>query len=350
MRRENRTSKAVSAVLVVSLVALSGLGAYLVNQTILDSSPLVGSAVKVATSSFSPFVGAVGNVGYLYVGLLNGTVVKMEAQSGKVVKSVALPDQNSAAHLVYYNDSVYVGTEKLPGAKDTGPYHVYRIDSQTMQIAGQMAMNLHEANGFLLAFNGYLWAGDGQCTLYKIAPRNLTVVKMVPNVAEDEMAFDGQYYWTQCVHSVHVLKADSTLSSVAAGVLTGPGRPRGFFILGSSTYCTDTANFTRHRMLLSGHTVMFSRVGSFLDQAIGTRDAFSLKGLLYFYETRDDRQVPGRIIVYDGNQKLEVVVNLFGYGLPTDASQHSMFLLDGRIYFVTPSVVGYLLPFDAQAV
>ncbi len=327
-----------------------GLGAYFMSSSASQGKPSPGQVELVASSQGNPFVGAVGDKGYLYVGLLSGSVEKMDALSGLVYATVALPDRNSAAHLLYYNGSLYVGTEFLPGAKNTAPYHIYRIDPQTMKIRGQLAMNSHEANGFVFAYNGYLWAGDGSCTLYKIEPDTLSVVKTVQRVAEDEMAYDGTHYWTECKNIVSVLRADSSLSTVASGSLPYPGRPRGFFEIGSSIYSTNTANFTRCRMSVSGNRVVFKNARAFGDHALATRDAFRLNGLLYLYETRDDQRVQARISIYDGNLSLEAVITLPVNGLPTDASQHSMFLLNGMIYFVTASSIGYFVPLDGRTV
>ncbi len=343
-----KTATVIFALLVAFTVSLSGLTAYFVSSPSSERETQAGQVTLLASSQGNLFVGAVGGSGYLYVGLLNGSIEKMDAQSGRVMASVALSDRNSAAHLLYYNGSLYVGTEFLRGAKNTAPYHIYRIDPRTMQILKQVAMNLHEANGFVFAYNGYLWAGDGACTLYKIRPGTLSVVKTVPRVAEDEMTYDGTYYWTECGNVVSVLRSDSALTTVATGALPLPARPRGFFEIGSSMYSTSNANFTLYRMSFSGHKVVFKNMGAFGDHTLGTRDTFSLNGLLYFYETRDDARLQARIFVYDGNLSLEAVITLPGYGLPTDASQHSMFLLNGMIYFVTASSIGYFVPLDAQ--
>jgi hypothetical protein len=259
-----------------------------------------------------------------------------------------LPDRNSAAHLLYYNGSLYVGTEFLRGATNTPPYHIYRIDPATMKIVKEAAMNGNDANGFVFAFNGYLWAGDGACTLYKISPSTLSVVKTVPGVAEDEMTFDGTYYWTQCRSAVSVLRSDSALTLVATGALPFPGRPRGFFEIGSSVYSVDSANSTIYRMSISRTSVSFKNMGNLGDHTLGTRDAYSTNGILYTYQTRDDALVPARILVYEGNFSLEAAVTLPGYGLPTDASEHSMFVFDGMIYFVTTSFIGYFAPLNVQ--
>jgi hypothetical protein len=298
--------------------------------------------------SGTQFAGAVGGGGYLYAGLLNGRVEKLVPQDGLVLASVALPDRNSAAHLLYYNGSLYVGTEFLRGAANTPPYHIYRIDPRTMQIVRQVAMNPNDANGFVSAYNGYLWAGDGGCTLYKINPSTLSVIKTVPHVAEDEMTFDGTYYWTECTSAVNVLKPDSTLTFVATGALSFPGRPRGFYEIGSSVYSVDSANSTIYRMSISHTHVVFKNMGTLGNHCLETRDTFSTNGILYTYQTKDDALVQARILVYEGNFSLEAAVTLPGSGLPTDASEHSMFLFDGMIYFVTTSFIGYFVPLDAQ--
>jgi len=301
-----------------------------------------------ASFSGTQFAGAVGGGGYIYAGLLNGRVEKLVPQDGLVLASVSLPDRNSAAHLLYYNGSLYVGTEFLRGAANVPPYHIYRIDPQTMKIVTQVAMNSHDANGFVFAYNGYLWAGDGACTLYKINPSTLTLIKTVPDVAEDEMTFDGTHYWTECTSSVSVLKSDSALTLVATGALPFPGRPRGFFEIGSGVYTVDTANSTVYRMSILRNNIVFKNMGTLVDHYLATRDAFSTNGILYTYQTRDNALVPARILVYEGNFSLEAAVTLPGCGLPSDASQHSLFLFDGMIYFVTTSFIGYFVPLDVQ--
>jgi hypothetical protein len=337
------------ALLIAFTVSLSGLGAYFTYSSTSHVEPPPGQIELLASSPAGLFVGAVGDRGYLYVGLLNGTVEKMDAQSGTVMGTVALPDRNSAAHLLSYNGSLYVGTEFLTGARDKAPYHIYRIDPMTLQISARVAMNLSDANGFVQAYNGYLWAGDGGCTLYKIKPSTLSVDKTVTLVAEDEMAYDGTYYWTQCGSVVSVLKPDS-LTRVAMGSLPAPARPRGFFVIGSRIFSTDSANFTRFRMSVSGGRVVFENVRSFYDHTIWTRDACSVANLTYFYGTRDDQHVQARIVVYDGNYSLETSIALSGNGLGTDASQHTMFVLNQKIYFVTQSSIGYFIPLDALKV
>lgn len=332
--------------LVLFTVSLSGLTSSFVSVPPSQGDTFAGQVKVLASSPGNLFVGATEGGGYLYVGLLNGSVEKMDPQSGQISATVALPDRNSAAHLLYYNGSLYVGTEFLTGAKNKAPYHIYRIDPLTMQIGTQVAMNLRDANGFVQAYNGYLWAGDGACTLYKIKPGTLTVTKTVYGVAEDEMAYDGTNYWTQCGNSVNVLRPDSNLSTLATGWLKFPGRARGFFGVGSSIYSTDSANSTVYRMSLSGNTVLFTKVATFGGSALGTRDTLTRNGLLFAYGTRDDKPVQARIFVYDNYLVLEGAISLPGYGLPTDASQHSMFLLDGLIYFVTASAVGYFAPLN----
>ena len=90
-------------------------------------------------------------------------------------------------------------------------------------------------------------------------------------------------------------------------------------------------------------------MGTLGNHCLETRDTFSTNGIIYAtYQTRDDALVQARILVYEGNFSLEAAVTLPGSGLPTDASEHSMFLFDGMIYFVTTSFIGYFVPLDAQ--
>ena len=199
--------------------------------------------------SGTQFAGAVGGGGYLYAGLLNGRVERSWFPRMVWSWQASRFQTETRRHTSsYYNGSLYVGTEFLRGAANTPPYHIYRIEPRTMQIVRQVAMNPNDANGFVSAYNGYLWAGDGGCTLYKINPSTLSVIKTVPHVAEDEMTFDGTYYWTECTSAVNVLKPDSTLTFVATGALSFPGRPRGFYEIGSSVYSVDSANSTIYRM------------------------------------------------------------------------------------------------------
>ncbi|MDG7008296.1 MAG: hypothetical protein JRN06_08625 [Nitrososphaerota archaeon] len=329
------------------------VSAILVALTVTSAIPYAssysqaGQVTLLATSRENLFVGAVAGGGYLYVGLLNGSIEKMNPQSGLAVAILALPDRNSAAHLLYYNGSLYVGTEFLRGAKNTAPYHIYRIDPRTMQVRAQLPMQGHDANGFVFEFKGYLWSGDGLCTLLKITPDTLSVVGRVPNVAEDEMIYDGTYFWTECRNAVSVLKSDS-LTVVATGALPPPGRPRGFFEVGSNVYSMNSADFTLYRMSVSGDKVVFENRGTLGNHALGTRDTFSKNGLLYVYETSDNASVQASISVYDVNFNLKAVIALPGYGLPPDASQHSMFLLNGMIYYVTASSIGYFAPLDGH--
>jgi len=358
-----RTARVGIALIIVGLIVIAGVGAdYLspVPKGVSSSSSTSGSTgsstsssstskTLIASSPGGLFVGAVGGDGYLYVGLLNGSIEKMNPWTGQVLARLALPDRNSAAHLLFYNGSLYVGTESLRGAKNVPPFHIYRVDPQTMQILTQVRMNLNEANGFVFAYNGYLWAGDGACTLYEIKPDTLSVIYTVLGAAEDEMVYDGTYYWTECRSSVNVLKADSALPTIVAnGTLPFYGRARGFFEIGSAVYATDGANFTLYRMSISGNRVVFKSMGTLGNHTLGTRDTFSMNGMLYTYQTRDDARVQARIFVYDRNLRLKATITLTGYGLSTDASQHSMLLFDGRIFFVTTSSIGYFVPSNAE--
>ena len=309
---------------------------------------MIYSIGTVAVSRTDQFVGAVGYMSSLFVGLLNGTVIKMDSLSGRLMGSVALPDGNSAAHLTYFNGSLYVGTEWLRGAKNVAPFHVYKVDPRTMRLLGQVSMNDHYANGFVLAFNGFIWAGDGHCTLYKIDPNNLGVVGMVPGVAEDEMAFDGTHYWAECRNAVNVLVPVNGLpAEIASGSLPLPNRPRGFFILDHRVYSAGTTNSTLYYMSVWGNSVTFKAEGNLGDHSIPTRDTFQYGSLVYAYETgpaADTGQAPGRISVLDHDLRPVESIWLTGPALPSDASQHTLFALNGRLYFVTQSSVGYIEP------
>jgi hypothetical protein len=313
---------------------------------------MVNAVHTVAVSRTSQFVGAVGYLSSLFVGLLNGTVIRMDSLSGRITGSVKLPDGNSAAHLTYYNGSLYVGTEWLRGAKNEAPFHVYRIEPQTMKILSAIPMNAHYANGFILAFNGFLWAGDGHCTLYKIDPNNLSVMGTVPGVAEDEMAFDGTRYWAECRNVVNVLKPANGLPiETASGSLSLPNRPRGFFLVDNGVYSSGSVNFTLYSMSLSGGLVVFRSAGALGDRSLPTRDVVQFGGLLYAYETgpgADSGRIPARVFVYGHNLQLREVVWLPGPALSLDASQHTLFSLNGRLYFVTESSVGYIEPFHVR--
>ena len=316
------------------------------------SGTIVNTVITVAVSRTEQFVGAIGYMSSLFVGLLNGTVVRMDALSGSITGSVKLPDGNSAAHLAFYNGSLYVGTEWLRGAEDRAPFHVYKVDPRTMNVVGQVSMNNHYANGFVLAFNGYLWAGDGHCTLYKIDPNDLDVMGTVPGAAEDEMVFDGTHYWTECRNMVNVLvPVDGIPTWVATGSLSLPNRPRGFFLLDGGVYSSGSANFTLYSMSLWKSTVLFRGEGDLGNQSLPTRDAMQFEGLLYAYETgpgADSGQIPGRIFVYEHDLRLIRTIRLVGPALPLDASQHTLFALDGRLYFVTESSVGFIEPIQVR--
>ena len=186
--------KGLSAIFVIAIIALGtvfGLG-FAGPVVMASRSGTAPNQVTVIASSLADrFVGAVFGGPYLFVGLLNGTVLRMDPLTGHISGSAVLPDGNSAAHLTYYNGSLYVGTEWLHGARNSGPFHVYNFDPATMKVLGQVPMTSHDANGVLMAFNGFLWAGDGRCTLSTIAPKNMLVLGTVPHVVEDEMLFDG---------------------------------------------------------------------------------------------------------------------------------------------------------------
>ena len=306
----------------------------------------------IATSRVDEFVGAVGGTSSLFVGLLNGTVLMMDPSTGQLMGSVTLPDGNSAAHLTYYDGSLYVGTEWLASAKDQPPFHIYKIDPTTMKIVAQIPMEAHYANGFVLPFNGFLWAGDGHCTLYKIDAKSLIVVGTVPGVAEDEMTFDGANYWAECVSTVNVLKQTAGVPyTIASRSLPYPDRPRGFFIVNSALYSSGSLDSKLYSMALSGNSIVLKSTAK-VSGTMPTRDTVQYGGLTYAYETgpgADLGQLPARISVYDSGFGLVGVVPLPGPALSLDASQHSLFAFGGRLYFVTESSIGHLDTANAGA-
>jgi hypothetical protein len=310
-----------------------------------ESSTVANVVTVVASSRADQFVGAVGGTSSLFVGFLNGTVAKMDPLTGHPMGSVALPDGNSAAHLTYYDGYLYVGTEWLPFAKDKAPFHVYKIDPNTMKIVAQIPMESYYANGFVLAMNGFLWAGDGHCTLYKIDPKSLIVVGTAPGLAEDEMTFDGANYWAECKNTINVLEPTGDVPyAVASRRLPYPDRPRGFFIVNAAIYSSGSSDYTVYSMSLSGNSVVLRSV----TRAAGTtptRDTVQYERLIYAYETGPGAisgELPASIFVYNRDLDLVGVVPIPGPALSLDASQHSLFTFDGRLYFVTGSSVGHI--------
>ncbi len=335
-------------VLVVASVMVLWPGASGPSVRAYESSTVANAVTVVASSRADQFVGAVGGASSIFVGSLNGTVAKMDPLTGRLMGSVALPDGNSAAHLTYYDGSLYVGTEWLPSAKDKAPFHVYKIDPNTMKILAQVPMESHYANGFVLPFNGFLWAGDGHCTLYKIDANSMQVMGTVPRVAEDEMTFDGTNYWAECMNTVHVLRpAVDVPYEIANGSLSLPNRPRGFFVIDKGVYSSGSLDFTIYNMSISATSVDFKAAVARGNSSVPTRDTMQYKGLVYAYETGPraaSGQLPARIFVYSHGLHRLGVVQLPGPALSIDASQHSLFTLDGRLYFVTESAVGYFEP------
>ena len=343
--------RGLSALFVIATIALGtvfGLGFTGPVVTALGSGTAANPVTVIASSPTDRFVGAVSGESYLFVGLLNGTVLRMDPLTGHISGSAVVPDRNSAAHLAFYNGSLYVGTEWLHGARNSGPFHVYKIDPATMKILGQVPMTSQDANGFLMAFKGFLWAGDGACTLSKIDPKSMQVKGTVPTVAEDEMLFDGTYYWAECRNTVNVLKPGSGMPTLmASGSLTFPDRPRGFFMVGATVYSSGTRDHTLYSMSVSGSSVVFKKAGVVGDQSLPTRDTMLYRGLLYAYGTgpgADSGKIPASISVYGQDLRLRAVIPLPGPALGLDASQHTLFALNGRLYFVTGSSVGYLDP------
>ena len=343
-------TKGLSVLLVIAVIALGmvlGLG-FTGPVVIASGSAAANPVTVIASTPTDRFVGAVSGGPYLFVGLLNGTVLRMDPLTGHISGSAVLPDRNSAAHLTFYNGSLYVGTEWLHGARNTGPFHVYKVDPASMKILGQVPMTSRYANGFLMAFNGFLWAGDGRCTLSKIDPKGMLVLGTVPHVAEDEMLFDGTYYWAECRNTVNVLEPGSGMPTlVASGSLAFPDRPRGFFMLGATVYSSGTLDHTIYAMSLSGNSVVFKNAVVVGDQSLPTRDTMLYRGLLYAYRTgpgADAGKIPASVAVYGQDLRLRGVVPLPGSALGSDASQHTLFAFNGRLYFVTASSVGLFDP------
>jgi hypothetical protein len=324
------------------------------NGQIIDSAsrPDAPDVTVIATSPADQFVGAAGDATHLFVGMLNGTVVRMNPLTGRITGTVSLPDGNSAAHLLLYNGSLYVGTEWLQGAKNKAPFHVYRIDPNSMGVVGQLSMNSYFANGFIMAFGGFLWAGDGHCTLYKIEPNSLEVKGTLAHIAEDEMLFDGKNYWAECMHEVHVLQPGKDLPvEVAYGSLTLPNRPRGFFTIGTSIYTSGSLDSTLYSMSLSGSSVVFRSASYHQLHRLVTRDTFAFERYFYAYETGPGANpggIPARVLVFDRDFRIILAISVPGPALPSDASQHTLFLVQGRVYFVTQSSIGYFAPLEYE--
>lgn len=321
----------------------------------LNISPLAASAPQkvppyyvftIAASARNQFVGAVDSESSLFVGFLNGTVVRMDPITGTMTGKLFLPDGNSAAHLAYYNGSVFVGTEYLRGARNDPPYHVYKIDSASMKITGQVEMRAPFANGFVVPLDGFVWAADGHCTLYKIDPATMQVKGTLTGVAEDEMASDGVRYWAECRDMVKVLSPGTGLPTVvAAGSLEFPNRPRGFFIVNSSVYSSGTEDYALYSMKLFGNFVLLQHAGMLGNQSHPTRDTLVSKGLIYAYQTGRDAEtgkLTAQIYIFSHHFRLKAVVRLPGRALCADASQHTLFLHKGTLYFVTRSAVGFI--------
>ena len=245
-----------AAVLVIAMFALGTAGGPSITGPAVapqGSGTRTSPVTVIAVSRAGQFVGAVSGGSYLFVGLLNGTVLRVDPQTGQISGSALLPDGNSAAHLTFYNGSLYVGTEWLHGARNRAPFHVYKIEPTTMGILGEVPMTAHYANGFIMAFNGFLWAGDGRCTLLKIDPNTMEVKGTVPKVAEDELLFDGVHYWAECKNVINVLKPGNDLPVlVASGSLAFPTRPRGFFAIGPTSYAAGSQDFALYSKSMSG--------------------------------------------------------------------------------------------------
>ena len=341
-----KMTKPIIVMAVVGLWLITGLGIPVAGVSAPKS--LTYSVSTLAASPKDRFVGAVGGSSFLFVGYLNGTVAMMDLRTGGIAGSVALPDGNSAAHLAYYNGTLFVGTEYLHGARDIPPYHVYAINPRTMTITGTVSMASPYANGFVVPIDGYLWAGDGACTLYKVDPSNLQVKGILRNAAEDEMMSNGTYYWGECRNVVNVMKPGPNLPSViASGSLPYPDRPRGFFLNDAEVYSSGTQDCVLYSMSIQGNIVLFSNAGTLGNQSIPTRDTTMFGGLLYTYQTgskADSGWMASHVFVYDHHFRIRSIVPLPGPALSSDASQHTLFVVNSRLYFVTQSAVGYIVP------
>jgi hypothetical protein len=341
-----RMAKPIIVMAVVGLWLVTGLGIPV--AAVSAPKELTYSVSTIAASPTDRFVGAVGASPFLFVGFLNGTVVRMDPQTGSITGSVALPDGNSAAHLAYYNGTLFVGTEFLHGARDSPPYHVYAINPRTMAIAGAVAMVYPYANGLVVPIDRYIWAADGHCSLYKIDPGSMQVKGVVQGAAEDEMVSDGTHYWGECRNVVNAMTPGPNLPTViASGSLTYPNRPRGFFIFGSGVYTSGTMDYVLYSMSIQGSLVLFTNTGILGNHSIPTRDTTLLGSLLYTYQTgseADSGRMPASIFVYNHLFRMRAMVPLPGPALPSDASQHTLFVLNSRLYFVTQSAVGSVVP------
>lgn len=342
-------AKVARKVVILAFAALWLLGGLDLPATAVSAPKMLAYSVStVAGSRNNQFVGAVGGSSQLFVGFLNGTVVKMDPVTGTVTGTVLLPDGNSAAHLAFYNGSLFVGTEYLHGAKDTPPYHVYKISPADMVITGAVQMNVPYADGFVVPIDGYLWAGDGHCTLYKINPGDMQLKGVVADAAEDEMLSDGVHYWGECRNMVNVMTREPALPTVvASGSLSYPNRPRGFFMVDASVYASGTMDYVLYSMSIRGSLVLLSNAGTLGSQSLPTRDTMLYGGLLYTYQTgcgADSGWMASRVVVYSHALHRKAVIPLPGPALPSDASQHTLFVFGGRVYFVTQSTVGYIVP------
>jgi len=342
----SRVTGSAAVLAVVAFWLISGLTVPV--AAVSAPKHLTYSVTTVAVSPGNQFVGAVGGSSQLFVGYINGTVVKMDPQTGHVTGSAVMPDGNSAAHLDYYNGSLFVGTEYLHGARDTPPYHVYKIDPQKMTITGEVPMAVPYANGLVLPIDGYLWAADGHCSLYKIDPNTMQVKGVVLGAAEDELISDGTHYWGECRNVVNVMSRGGGLPEVvASGSLTYPNRPRGFFQVDSKVYSSGTQDYVLYSMSFLGSLVLFENSGALGNNSLPTRDSTMFGGLLYTYQTGSDADsgfMAANVFVYSHHLRLRTLIPLPGPALSSDASQHSLFFLDGRLYFVTQSAVGFVLP------
>jgi len=136
-------------------------------------------------------------------------------------------------------------------------------------------------------------------------------------------------------------------SIVASGSLNFPNRPRGFFLVDGAAYTTGTLDYVLYSMTVRGNTVVLSRAGALGNQSMPTRDTAMFGGLLYAYQTgskADFGWMAAHVFVYNHLFRMRTMVSLPGPALPSDASQHSLFVFNGELYFVTQSAVGYMVP------
>lgn len=377
-------SEIIALLLAVIVVGSPGVG-YFVGNNDLPSNSMVSStspSITVVSTSNNLFVGAIADNAFLYVGLINGTVLKMNPTTGQVLASVIMPDLNAPAHLLYYNGYLYVGTQFLSvisGARNTAPYDLYKVNVNTMTITASLEddENGARANGLVMLNGGYLWVAEGDCYLHKISPSALSDMGSVAHAAEDELLFGAKYWWSQCWTNAEV-QSEPTSTAALPKVIAAITFPRpyallGYFQLDGDAYATNSQNLVLYRMTYSSSAgFKLYAVGKLANSKGGveTRDTFALGTNLYVYEAKWNGSIPASIGVYNiqfhptvlpvptchNSQfhpptvkntiqfQLQNTIPLPGLALPHGASQHTMFLFNNRIYFVTQSAIGYFAP------